>query len=148
MGRKNLKPFIRYSWNDIGISTTMFQQWEDYCHVNRQGGRASIISLDWRHFIYFIYIYIYWCEEDIILKRYNDNLCMYLVLTLGCMRTSINILIKPCIYSLCNKFKVSSEWASEWASEWLLFNAKWAMFQLYHGENKLRFDDMMMPALY
>jgi len=24
-----------------------------------------------------------------------------------------------------------------WASEWLLFIAKGAMFQLYHGENKL-----------
>ena len=26
---------------------------------------------------------------------------------------------------------------SEWVSEWLLFRAKSAMFQLYHGENKL-----------
>jgi hypothetical protein len=26
-------------------------------------------------------------------------------------------------------------------SEWLLFNAKWAIFQPYYGENKLHFDD-------
>jgi hypothetical protein len=28
-------------------------------------------------------------------------------------------------------------------SEWLSFNAKWAIFQLYHGESKLhyRWDD-------
>jgi hypothetical protein len=29
-------------------------------------------------------------------------------------------------------------------SEWLLFNAKWAIFQLYHGKNSLRVNDMMM----
>jgi hypothetical protein len=26
-------------------------------------------------------------------------------------------------------------------SEWLVFNAKWAIFQPYHGENKLHIDD-------
>ena len=32
---------------------------------------------------------------------------------------------------------------SEWLSEWLLvlLNAKWEILQLYHGENKLHFDD-------
>jgi hypothetical protein len=29
-------------------------------------------------------------------------------------------------------------------SEWLLLDSKSAIFQLYHGENKLRFDEMMM----
>jgi len=34
-------------------------------------------------------------------------------------------------------------------SEWLLFNAKWAIFQLYHGERKDLFGEMMMvSALY
>ena len=34
-------------------------------------------------------------------------------------------------------------------SELLLFNANSAIFQLYHGENKLIFNDMMMrSALY
>ena len=34
-------------------------------------------------------------------------------------------------------------------SEWFLFNIKWAIFQQYHGENNLHFDEMMkMPALY
>jgi hypothetical protein len=34
--------------------------------------------------------------------------------------------------------------------ESLLFNAKWAIFQLYHDENKLQFDEimMMMSALF
>jgi hypothetical protein len=31
-------------------------------------------------------------------------------------------------------------------NEWLLFNVKWAC-QLYHGENKLHFDEMMMSVL-
>ena len=36
-----------------------------------------------------------------------------------------------------------------WMSEWLLFNAKWAIFQLYHGENKLLVHSMiMMYTLY
>jgi hypothetical protein len=29
-------------------------------------------------------------------------------------------------------------------SEWLLFNANSAIFQLYHGENKLIFNEMMV----
>jgi hypothetical protein len=34
-------------------------------------------------------------------------------------------------------------------SEWLLFNANSAIFQLYHGENKIIFNEMMMrSALY
>jgi hypothetical protein len=34
-------------------------------------------------------------------------------------------------------------------SEWLLFYAKWAIYQLYHDENNLHFDIMMMVyALY
>ena len=33
--------------------------------------------------------------------------------------------------------------------EWLLFNTNSAIFQLYHGENKLIFNEMMMrSALY
>ena len=39
--------------------------------------------------------------------------------------------------------------ASDWVSEWVLFNANSAVFQLYHGENKLIFSEMMMrSALY
>jgi len=34
-------------------------------------------------------------------------------------------------------------------SEWVLFNTKWAIFHLYHGKNKLHFNEMvMMWALY
>ena len=32
----------------------------------------------------------------------------------------------------------------EWVSEWVLFNPNSAIFQLYHGENKLIFNEMMM----
>jgi hypothetical protein len=31
-----------------------------------------------------------------------------------------------------------------WVSEWLLFNAYSAIFQLYHGKNKLIFNEMMV----
>jgi hypothetical protein len=33
-------------------------------------------------------------------------------------------------------------------SEWLLFNTNSAIFQLYHGEIKLIFSEMMMSTLY
>ena len=37
----------------------------------------------------------------------------------------------------------------EWVSGWLLFSANSAIFQLYHGENKLFFNEMMVrSALY
>ena len=36
-----------------------------------------------------------------------------------------------------------------WVSEWLLLNAKRSLLQLYHGANKLQFDEMMaLAALY
>jgi hypothetical protein len=31
-------------------------------------------------------------------------------------------------------------------SKWLLFNTKWTNFHQYHGENKLRFDEIMMKS--
>ena len=31
-------------------------------------------------------------------------------------------------------------------SEWLFFNVNSAIFQLYHGENKLIFNEMMMKS--
>ena len=40
-------------------------------------------------------------------------------------------------------------WISNIVSEWLLFNTNSAIFQLYHGENKLIFNEMMIrSALY
>ena len=32
------------------------------------------------------------------------------------------------------------------SDKWLLFNANSAIFQLYHGENKLIFNEMMMRS--
>jgi hypothetical protein len=39
-------------------------------------------------------------------------------------------------------FPLGSEGGSEWVSEWVS-ESKWAIFQLYHSENKLHFDEMM-----
>ena len=33
-------------------------------------------------------------------------------------------------------------------SEWLLLNASSEIFQLYHGENKLNFNEMMMRSAF
>jgi len=32
----------------------------------------------------------------------------------------------------------------QWASDWLLFNTKWANIKLYHGDNNLHFDEMIV----
>jgi hypothetical protein len=36
----------------------------------------------------------------------------------------------------------------QWVSEWLLFNANSEIFQLYHGENKLIFNEIMMRSAF
>jgi hypothetical protein len=36
----------------------------------------------------------------------------------------------------------------EWVIEGLFFNANSAIFQLYHGENKLIFNETMRSTLY
>jgi hypothetical protein len=50
----------------------------------------------------------------------------------------------------CNKLKTTQvtfiPFGSNWASEGLLFNTNSAIFQLYHGENKLIFNVMMMRS--
>ena len=51
------------------------------------------------------------------------------------------------MYIMILKHKLGN--LNEWVSEWLLFNANSSIFQLYHGENKLIFNEMMMrSALY
>ena len=51
----------------------------------------------------------------------------------------------------CRKFTKAELWYHTWTglwlkgvSEWLVFNANSTIFQLYHGENKLIFNEMMM----
>jgi hypothetical protein len=47
------------------------------------------------------------------------------------------------------KERQCNDQASKWVSEWLLLDTKSASFQLYQGENKLIFNEMMMrSALY
>ena len=52
-------------------------------------------------------------------------------------------IIKLCIMAVL--FFSVMPWL-EWVSEWLLFNTNSAMFQLYHGENKLIFNEIMMMS--
>ena len=35
----------------------------------------------------------------------------------------------------------------KWVSEWLVFNANWKKIQLYHGENNLHFNEMIMLSV-
>jgi hypothetical protein len=50
-------------------------------------------------------------------------------------------------WTFCQRSIISVQFMSEWVSEWLLFNANSAIFQLYRGENKLIFNEMMMISV-
>ena len=47
------------------------------------------------------------------------------------------------VFVLQSSFVFTIFWLSlnSYVSEWLLFIVKWALFQLYHGGNKVHFDD-------
>ena len=49
------------------------------------------------------------------------------------------LISRPCFifWSVCCNFKGHQR-------KWLQFNAKWTIFQLYHGKNKLHLDEEMM----
>ena len=51
-------------------------------------------------------------------------------------RTSLQIVYIYLVSGTC-KYKFEMALGMEWLSEWLLFNANSAIFQLYHGDNKL-----------
>ena len=50
------------------------------------------------------------------------------------------IILKSHVYFICILFHKS------WVSEWLLFNANSEIIQLYHGENKLISNEMIMKS--
>ena len=52
----------------------------------------------------------------------------------------------PGMYIYEKKIPQSDSSVTYLYSEWLLFNANSAIFQLYHGENKLIFNEMMMSS--
>ena len=59
----------------------------------------------------------------------------------------------PKLYLYYNSSSSTNDYENKFSfwylSEWLLLNANSAIFQLYHGENKLIFNEMMMRfALY
>jgi hypothetical protein len=52
--------------------------------------------------------------------------------------SSLNVnKVNDSIYSLCEIAECNMG-----IFEWLLFNAKWAMFELYHGKNNYHFNDV------
>ena len=53
------------------------------------------------------------------------------------------VTVQKLLSSITHPKSISNDWVSEWVSDWLLFNANWAIFQPYHGENKFtfRWDD-------
>jgi hypothetical protein len=53
-----------------------------------------------------------------------------------------------CLWNLFLNTKMGYRIVVKWKSEWLLFNAKLAIFQPYHGEYKLHVDEMMSTLYY
>jgi hypothetical protein len=77
-----------------------------------------------------------------VLSKYC-SFCSEILLTVPVKRYMLHIL-----------FYIKKNWTTAdtfyvfcvWVSEWLLFNANSAIFQLYHGKNKLIFNEMMMRS--
>jgi hypothetical protein len=65
------------------------------------------------------------------------------------IRGPLFLMVTTCISSPFVELKRRSRQiiVSSQVSEWLLFNANSAVFQLYHDENKLIFNEMMSSAL-
>jgi hypothetical protein len=47
-------------------------------------------------------------------------------------------------YYMTNKNASGITFTQSQMNEWLLFNDRWVMLQLYHDENKLHFEEMML----
>jgi hypothetical protein len=59
--------------------------------------------------------------------------------------TFVNVIV----YKNVLAWSIYYHYWDRWISDWLVFNTKWAFSHLYHDENKLHFDEMiMMSALY
>jgi hypothetical protein len=133
-------------------------------------GEATIIKFTWLFISYNLIIIICCCQNtantmilwifftrmfiscDLVIflffwPKYNFNKMIwrkfseYLFLFVSCFQEIGTITLQIfLVYNINYKF---------WVSEWLFFNANSAIFQLYHGENKLIFNEMMMrSALY
>jgi len=105
----------------------------------------------------------YWTDtyfitnSEIWIVHYKPNYLVFLLKTLYIFGMLNCIIINICIISVtilqtCTSqetciIKYHLHQAPVWVSEWLLFNAKWAVFHLYHDENKILFDDMMIFIL-
>jgi hypothetical protein len=82
--------------------------------------------------------------------RPNKNMCVY-----GHMSKKfradidklVNIRVSTYIH-ICYMLFNQQQCFIKGVSEWLLFSANSAIFQLYHGENKLIFNEMMMRFFY
>jgi hypothetical protein len=80
-------------------------------------------------------LYIFFQTDWKILLKINYNTYMYL--GNQCL-SPVNLMSLILVHViLCD---------GDYESEWLLFNANSTIYQLYHGENKLIFNEMMMKS--
>ena len=85
-------------------------------------------------------------NQSYIVKKWlqTEQVFIYkIILQMLCWINYFNYAINKYIIRETFQFVIFS------SSELVLFNVKWAIFQLYHGENNLHFDEMkMMSDLY
>lgn len=100
------------------------------------------------------YIYTPTVRNNIV-DNYICDICNVSWLQYLCSKMR-NFFLRRCVeevYIVCQviwsfTFDVPN-WGSfyEWVSD-LSVTPKWAVFQIYHGENRVHFNEMMMSALY
>jgi len=100
----------------------------DKCGGDIDGGDFSVGRFDLHSFISIT-------KKSV---NYHSDLSCY-VLTLLAVYVDLS-------HNLYYLLKVLEQFINIWVSEWLLFNANSAIFQLFHGEIKLIFNEMMMKS--
>ena len=126
-----LQTFVQFMHEFI-VEKKILLTWNHACNIPKEAIKMGVFlsNIHRTCFIMFIYIYIYkyiYMHNNRTNNRFNWVFRWFL--------RQLHVVLLYAMYSLCS------------SSEWLLFNANSAILQLYHGENKLILNEMMMRSV-
>jgi hypothetical protein len=122
-------------------------------HAQRSLSKKTVTTFLMKNFDHVNWPLKEWVSEWLLLNA-NSSICIQSSLTIKVFDAGLHaqrsLSKKTFTTFLIKKNFDHVNWPSkEWVSEWLLLNANSTIFQLYHGENKLIINGMMMRfALY
>ena len=107
--------------------------------MSLHSGHTHGLKMDSKYQISFI---------EIFKKKIHTHVSRYRYMLTFC-HTNINLNVSNKLTDIKITWNVHDIYLHvrfNWVSEWLLFSANSAIFQLYHGENELIFNEMMMSS--